>query len=102
MKTPFQAFDIQILSGLRTSARWLLSARLTAGVLLLASPLVNGEAAVGQPDFCLRTSLHVSVSCRAAAQSEYCLALAKCDNLADQDAREACRKQALADLKDAL
>src|SRR5436190_22780224 len=76
------------------------SARLTIGVTILLFALVSGEAAVEQPDFCRRTAQAVLASCQAAAQSDYWLALGKCDNLADPDARDECRKQASADLND--
>jgi hypothetical protein len=77
------------------------SVRLTAGVTILLFSLLNGEAAVEQPDFCRQTAQGVLTSCQAAAQSDYRLALAKCDNLADPAAQQACRRQALADRKDA-
>src|SRR5262245_56961791 len=74
--------------------------------LLLISLLVsrlafNGQAAVPQPDFCRQTAQDVLTSCRDAAQSDYSLALAKCDNLADPAARAQCQNQASADLQDA-
>ena len=82
-------------------ARSLRSAKLTAGVTILLFTLVNGEAAVEQPDFCRRTAQAVLTSCRNGAQSDYWLALAKCENLADPAAREECQKQASANLNDA-
>src|SRR6266536_2606106 len=88
-------------SGHRESARLLSPARLTAGVTILLFTLVNGEAAVEQPDFCRRTAQTVLTSCQAAAQSDYWLALAKCDNLADPAEREECRRRASADARDA-
>ena len=102
MKTRSQLniLGIKDQSGHGQSASLLQSARLTIGVTILLFALVSGEAAVEQPDFCRRTAQAVLASCQAAAQSDYWLALGKCDNLADPDAREECRKQASADLND--
>jgi hypothetical protein len=71
--------------------------------LFLIALMVSGLAFNGraQPDFCRQTAQEALTSCRNAAQSDYWLALAKCENLADHAAREACEKQASADLKDA-
>jgi hypothetical protein len=63
--------------------------------------VVNGDAAATPMGACGLTADRVLRSCRRAAQSDYWLALAKCDNLADPAAREACRTQASADLNDA-
>jgi hypothetical protein len=103
MKTRSQLNTLRIedRSGHRESARLIRSAKLTAGVIILLFSLVNGEAAVEQPDFCRRTAQAALTSCRAGAQSDYWLALGKCDNLADPAARAQCRRQASADLNDA-
>jgi hypothetical protein len=85
----------------RRGARLLPSAVLTTGVTILLFTLVNGETTVEQPDFCQQTAQAVLTSCRGAAQSDYSLALGKCDNITDSAAREDCRKQASADLQDA-
>ena len=69
--------------------------------LMVSGLAFNGEAGVEAPDFCRRTAQDVLTSCRNAAQSDYSLALAKCDNLADPAAREQCQRQASADLNDA-
>ena len=53
-------------------------------------------------DFCQRTSQAVLRSCRVGAQSDWWLALGRCDNLSDPAERKACKQQALADSKDAL
>jgi len=102
MKTRSQLniLGIKDQSGHGQSASLLQSARLTIGVTILLFALVSGEGAVEQPDFCRRTAQAVLASCQSAAQSDYWLALGKCDNLADPDAREECRKQASADLND--
>ncbi len=72
MKTRSQlnTLSIEDHSGHRESARWLRSAKLTAGVTILLFTLVNGEAAVEQPDFCRRTAQAVLTSCRDGAQSD--------------------------------
>src|SRR2546421_10413114 len=72
--------------------------------LLLIALLVSGLAFNGkaqQTDFCQRTAQDALASCRDAAQSDYSLALGKCDNLADPAARAQCQNQASADLTDA-
>jgi hypothetical protein len=103
MKTLSQSnmLGIEAHAGHRESARLLSSARLTLGVTILLFTLVNGQAAVEQPDFCRRTAQGVLTSCQAAAQSDYWLALAKCENLADPAARQGCRRRALTDREDA-
>src|SRR5947207_1632327 len=87
MKTRSQLniLGIKDQSGHGQSASLLQSARLTIGVTILLFALVSGEAAVEQPDFCRRTAQAVLASCQAAAQSDYWLALGKCDNIADPD-----------------
>jgi hypothetical protein len=69
-------------------------------IALMVSGLVfNGKAQ--QTDFCRRTAQDVLASCRDAAQSNYSLALGKCDNLAEPAARAQCQNRASADLNDA-
>src|SRR5437667_8843662 len=67
--------------------------------LMVSGLAFNGKAQ--QTDFCRRTAQDVLASCRDAAQSDYSLALGKCDNLADPTARAQCQSQASADLNDA-
>jgi hypothetical protein len=72
--------------------------------LLLIALMVSGLAFNGEatpPDSCRQTAQDTLTSCRNAAQSDYSLALAKCDNLADPAARSQCQSQASADLNDA-
>ena len=88
-------------SGHRKAARLLSSATLTLGFTIFLFTLVTGEAAVEQSDFCRRTAQGVLTSCEAAAQSDYWLALGKCENLTDPAARQACQNQAVADRRDA-
>jgi len=71
-----------------------------AGVILVFT-LINGGAEPKRVDFCRQTAQDVLMSCQAGAQSDYSLALGKCDNLSDPAARDACRTQASADLQDA-
>jgi len=71
-----------------------------AGVILVFT-LINGGAEPKRVDFCRQTAQDVLMSCHAGAQSDYSLALGKCDNLSDPAARDACRTQASADLQDA-
>ena len=103
MKTHSQlsTLGIEDHSAHRESAGLLSSAKFGARVTILLLTLVNGEAAVATPDFCRQTAQDVLASCQAGAQSDYSLALGKCDNLSDPAAQQACRTQALADLQDA-
>ena len=103
MKTSSQSERLRIKdnSGQRKSARLLPSALLAAGAILVLCP-VNGAAAAGETDFCQRTADAVERSCRAAAQSDYQLALAKCENIANSAQRKACQEQAADDLKEVL
>jgi hypothetical protein len=72
-----------------------------AAVALFVGNWVNGTALAGGVDFCKQTSDSALRSCRTGAQSDYLLALGKCDNIADAAARKACQQQALVDMKDA-
>ena len=103
MKTHSQlsTLGIEDHSAHRESGALLSSAKFGARVTILLLTLVNGEAAVATPDFCRQTAQDALASCQAGAQSDYSLALGKCDNLSDPAAREACRTQASADLQDA-
>jgi len=85
--------------GYRTAARCLSSGTLAAGMTILVFTLVNAEP--DQANFCHRTAQAALTSCRAAAESDYWVALGKCDNLADPAARASCRDQATADRNDA-
>jgi uncharacterized membrane protein len=74
---------------------------LFVGTMLLSSACLSAALAA-QVDYCRATSNDVLASCQAGAQSDYSLALGKCDNLSTPAARQACRKQANTDLKDAM
>ena len=87
--------------GYRKAARYLSSGTLAAGITILGFTLVNAEPAADQTNFCHQTAQAALTSCRAAAESDYWVALGKCDNLADPDARASCRNQAAADRNDA-
>ena len=73
--------------------------RFTLGVLmapmLLALCLARNAAAA--PNQCTATSQHMLDSCRGGAQSDFSLALAKCDNLPTPGERQACGLQAQTD-----
>jgi hypothetical protein len=60
------------------------------------------NVAFAQNNVCSATARGALRSCQAGAQSDNLLALAKCSNESDATGRNACRKQAQADLKDAL
>jgi len=85
----------------RKSARLLSSATLAAEVTILLFTLLNGHAAPQPMDACRQTANDVLASCRAGADSDYQLALGKCDNIADPAQKQACQSQASADLQDA-
>lgn len=70
--------------------------------LILVSTLSSRAAAAGTINWCQRTADAVQRSCQAAAQSDYHLALGKCENIANSAQRKACQEQAAADLKEAL
>jgi hypothetical protein len=97
----WKMLGIEDQSGNRKAARFFSLTKLAAAVTIPLFVLVNSEAAVEQPDVCRQTAQTVLTSCQAAAQSDYWLALAKCDNLADPAERENCRRRASADARDA-
>jgi hypothetical protein len=70
--------------------------------LILVSTLAGGAAATRTIDACQRTADAVERSCQAEAQSDYQLALGKCENIVNPAQRKACQQQASADLKEAL
>ena len=71
-----------------------------AGVLV-AFHLINGTANAARVDFCRQTSKKADRACQGSAQSDYSLALAKCDNVAQASARKICQEQASKDRNDA-
>jgi hypothetical protein len=69
------------------------------------SPLVFVVAtttAFGQNNTCSSSAQQMLHSCQLGAQSDYFLALSKCDNESDPAKRDACRRKAQAALQDAL
>src|SRR4029453_17500592 len=81
------------------------SSRRASTIAILVLPvlaLAGGMAAARAGDICQRTAADVQRACQAEAQSDYQLALGKCENIADPVARKACQDQAAADFKDAL
>ena len=75
---------------------------LVVRLLALVSLLVPNLAAEPIHNACQQTAVAALTSCRAAAQSDYEVALGKCINITDPNARQTCERQARADLKDAL
>lgn len=72
------------------------------GLLLVATGMMLAVATAGGTDFCQQTSKNALRSCKTGASSDYWLAIAKCENLADPATRKTCRKQAMADYREAL
>lgn len=68
-----------------------------AATIFLIVPL--NFASAEAVDVCAKTASEVLQSCRAGAQSDFSLAIAKCDNLPGD---AACRSEALAEKQDAL
>jgi len=101
-KTPsqFKRLDIEDFSFHRTFVSSLPSAPLMAGILLVFT-LINGWTEPERIDFCRQTAQAALTSCQEAAESDYWVALGKCDNLAAPAARESCRSQAATDRNDA-
>jgi uncharacterized membrane protein len=85
----------------RTSVTMAVTRAMLAAGALLVFNLANIAAAAGATNFCRLTSDKALSSCRAGAQSDYLLALAKCDNVSDAAERKACQQQARSDKKDA-
>jgi hypothetical protein len=100
-RSQLETIGIEDHSEHRKPVRLLSLAILAGGLTILLFTLLNAEAAVDQPDFCRRTAQDALTSCRAGAQSDYWVALGKCDNLANPAEQQACRRQAAADLHDA-
>src|SRR5205809_7313652 len=80
---------------------FLSSVMLTAGLTILLITMVTAESAVDQPNFCQQTAQAALTSCRAAAQSDYCVAPGKGENLAEPAARESGRDRAAGGQNDA-
>ena len=71
-------------------------------LFLIISLFCAMSAVSAKTNYCQKTSQAALQSCRAGAQSDYSLALGKCDNFSDPAVAKACQEQALADRKDAL
>ncbi len=101
-KSPSQSKrpGIQAHSCSRKSGKLLRAATGTAA-LILVFVLLSEHATAERMNACQLTADTVLRSCRRAAQSDYWLALAKCDNLANPADRERCQRQARADRNDA-
>jgi hypothetical protein len=72
--------------------------KLGTGVLILC---ISGGTLAAASDFCRSTSSKLLDSCQDGAESDYRLALAKCDNVSDPAARATCQQTAAADFSDA-
>jgi len=70
-------------------------------LFLLASLFAALPAALTADDFCASTSQKAFESCEHAADGDLALALAKCINVSDPAARDACTAQAWTDFRDA-
>ena len=103
MKTRSQLNNLGINddSRARRSATFLLSAKVAAAVTILLFTVLSAHAAPDPMDACRQTASDVLKSCRSGADSDYQLALGKCENLADPAERDACQRQASADRQDA-
>src|SRR5256714_386267 len=73
--------------------------KLALSVVLLG--LFSAAVANGQSNSCQATANDVLNACQNAAQSDYQLALANCENISDSAARSSCQQTAATDLKDA-
>lgn len=85
----------------KTSWQWLVVG-LLALTTFLAPNLAAGPIAALTGNACQQTAVAALTSCKAAAQSDYKLALGKCVNITDPAGRQACEQRAGTELKDAL
>ena len=85
----------------KTSWQWMIVA-LLASTTFLATNLAAGPIATVTDNTCRQTAVAALTSCKAAAQSDYEVALGKCVNITNPAGRRACEKQAKADFNDAL
>ena len=76
------------------------------GILGIAVCCTPGLAAKGTTaesgNACQQTATDALAGCKASAQSDYKTALGKCVNITDSGERRRCKRQAAADLQDAL
>jgi hypothetical protein len=72
---------------------------LPVGVLMVLVGLVGAAGAA--TDFCQKTSEHAFEACQDTAESDYSIALGKCENFSSTAVRESCRKQAATNFADA-
>jgi hypothetical protein len=102
MKTPSELERLGIEEhSRRGKVTKLLPSATGAAALILVLTLASDHAAAEPLGACRLTANTVLKSCRRAAQSDYWLALAKCDNLADPADRERCQRQARGNRNDA-
>jgi hypothetical protein len=74
----------------------------TANVLFPLVFVLATATAFAQNNTCSSSAQQMLNSCQLGAQSDYSLALSKCENESDPGKRDACRQQARAALQDAL
>lgn len=70
--------------------------------MLIVQNLSAGSLPSAANNACERTAAAALTSCRAAAQSDYALALGKCINITNPRAQQTCQKQAEAERTDAF
>lgn len=72
--------------------------RTLGGVVLVFA--LAATTAQSQTDFCKATAADLLNACQRGVDSDYQLALAKCDNITNSAARQSCKQAATADQKD--
>lgn len=72
-----------------------------AAAVLIAFCLVH-SAVAQDSNLCAKTATDVLTSCSQAAESDFSLAIAKCDNLTTAGKRKTCQQEALADKNDGV
>jgi hypothetical protein len=101
MKAKSKGADIELEWRTRRWRRVLAGPVFVVAALYACTPVGQATAAEA-PNACQQTAVDAQAACRASAQSDYQIALGKCVNVSDSTARNACQKQAAADLDDAL
>jgi hypothetical protein len=101
MKARFKRSDIGLERRNKRSRRLLAGVVLAAAALFVCN-LANRAIAAETANACQQTAVDARAACRGSAQSDNQIALGKCVNLSDPAAQKACKRQAAADLSDAL
>src|SRR5262245_61434975 len=79
-----------------------LKSKLTASTIIVLLAFCFGHPVAAQVDLCLKTATDTLTSCRQNAESDFSLAIAKCDNFPTAGKRKTCQQQAAVDKTDAL